>query len=206
MKTVRGAKCACLAFSDRDRLRTLLRDMPHVLAALDGSIRILDAAIERVPSSPGDVGARLLADAHLFRHVLRVQRFSLGEAFEVAKAIPDNAWDHADKTPCVFPTEFLIRGSDPEHVHPRTTRIFDRERGARLTDDRRFMLTRYAGTPFGETVARNEVCAYRFGWGVKRPDDRGGGARTPAQSTEPAAPTTTPGGGSSPSPSPTTGG
>jgi len=205
MERVKGAPCACFALTDRARLRALLRSLPRGLEALDHSMRLLDNAIEKT-ASPDRVDARLLADARLFRHVLAVQRFCLGEVLMVAKNIPADAWDHPDQIPCIFPEQYLLRGADPEHVVPRTTQIFDHQRGADLAEQRRGMLRRYAGTPFGETVARNEVVAYRFGWGRKVPPGRGKSQRTPAQSAQPKAPTTTPGGGSSGAPGATSGG
>jgi len=206
MVEVRSDSCLCMSWRDEAQHRDFLRDVARVLEALDEAIARLDAAIEGTPERPDDVDMRLLADAHLFRHVLVVQRFSLGEAAAVAKHLPADAWDHPDVYPTLFPDDFLLRGSDPEKVVPRTKRVFDREQAERVTEDRKFMLRRYRGTPFGETVAKNEVCTYRFGWGRKivlKPGDR---ARNPAESAPEEGPLTRPGGGSQPAPPPTSGG
>jgi hypothetical protein len=196
MKEARGRGCFCFALEDRSALKSLLRRLPDVLDALDAADKTLTAAIDRGSERLDDVDRRLLADAHLFRHVLRVQRFSLGEALSVAKDIPESAWDKPDKIPAIWRRFYLTTGDDPEHVVPRTERVYDPKRGERLAEERKFMLRRYAGTPFGETVARNPVYAYEFNWGrrMKKPD--GKGARNPAQSTDPA-PTTPPGGAGS---------
>jgi len=206
MAETRSDCSLCMSWQDEAQYRKFLRDIVRVLDALDECIGTLDAAIERASERPDDGDLRLLADAHLFRHMLVVQRFSLGEAAEVAKHIPSDAWDHPDLYPALFCDEFLLRGSDPAKVIPRTERIFDREQAERVTEDRKFMLQRYRGTPFGETVARNEVVTYRFGFGRKVICTPGDGVRNPAQSEKNEGPTTRPGGGSQPAPPPTSGG
>jgi len=206
MEEARSDCCFCMSWRDEAQHRDFLRDVTRVLKALDGCIATLDAAIEHTPERPDDIDLRLLADAHLFRHVLVVQRFSLGEAVAVARHLPADAWDHPDLYPALFCDEFLLRGSDPEKVIPRTKRIFDPEQAERVTEDRKFMLRRYRGTPFGETVARNEVVTYRFAFGRKIVRKPGEGARNPAESDQDEGPTTRPGGGSRPAPPPTSGG
>jgi len=206
MTETRADCCLCMSWHDEAQYRRFLHDVAHVLDVLDDCIGTLDAAIERVPEQPDDVDLRLLADAHLFRHMLVVQRFSLGEAAEAAKHIPADAWDHPDLYPALFCDEFLLRGSDPEKVIPRTKRVFDGKQAERVTADRKFMLERYRGTPFAETVARNEVVTYRFAFGRKVFGKPGDGVRNPAQSEPTPAPTTKPGGGSQPAPPPTSGG
>ncbi|MHC4941038.1 MAG: hypothetical protein ACYTHK_19040 [Planctomycetota bacterium] len=206
MKLTEGRCPGCFAFQSRSELQALLQSMPRVLEGIDRGIRILDRAIGRNPGRRDAVDARLFADAQLLRHILAVQRFSLGEVYEIAGRIRDDAWDKPDRTPCIFREDFLLPGADPAHVAPRTRHVFDLERGEALAAERRLLLQRYAGTPFGETVARNAVCAYRFGWGEKRPAGGGKGMRTPAQSAETPGPTTVPGGGSGSAPGTSSGG
>jgi hypothetical protein len=208
MREVRSRHCTCFAFEERTQLQTFLRDTPVVLAGLDRALTMIDAKLERTPAREDEVDRRLLADAHLFRHILAIQRFSLGEVLAVAKRIGRDAWDRPDKIPCIWDDPYLVRESDPDHVVPRVTWVHDPVRGEQLAAERRFLLRRYAGTPFAELVSRNEVKCYRFGWGQKFPDDRGRGFRNPSESNakKKDAPVTPPPGGSSGSPSPGTGG
>jgi hypothetical protein len=209
MKSVSGF-CAGCGIDDRPAQLAYMRRAPKVLEGIDRILLLLDRAIEHAPKRPDPVDRRLLADAHLFRHVLSVERFSLGEHLEVVRRIPRSGWDTPDRWPCVFEETYLARGADPEHVFPRYTKIFDTKRGLRVAEERRRMLRRYAGTPFAEVVARNRVYAFRFGWGIKVILDPGGRARNPAESdgavekTDP--PTPKPGGGSGASPGGRTGG
>ncbi|MHC4161011.1 MAG: hypothetical protein ACYTDU_05085 [Planctomycetota bacterium] len=208
MREVRSQQCACFAFDDYGRLRTFLRQTPVVLAGLDRALAILDRKLERTPAREDEVDRRLLADAHLFRHILAIQRFSLGEVLAVAKRIRRDAWDRPDRAPCIWDEPYLLRGSDPKHVVPRVSWVYDPVRGERLAAERRFLLRRYTGTPFAELISRNEVKCYRFGWGQSFPADRDRSFRNPSESNaqKKDAPVTPPPGGSSGSPGPGTGG
>lgn len=208
MRSVRQQRCTCFAFEDRTALMTFLRDTPVVLAGLDRALGILDRRLGHTPGREDEVDRRLLADAHLFRHMLAIQRFSLGEVYAIAKRIRRDAWDRPDRTPCIWYEGYILRGSDPEHVVPRSTWVNDPVRGEALAAERRFLLRRYAGTPFAELASRNEVQCYRFGWGRIFPGDRKESFRNPSESTakKKDAPTTPPPGGSGGSAAPGSGG
>jgi hypothetical protein len=209
MRAISSQRCtSCFDFEDRTSLLKFLRDTPDVLRGLDRALGILDSKLQRTPGREDVVDRRLLADAHLFRHILAIQRFSLGEVLAVAKRIGRDAWDRADKIPCIWSDPYLVRESDPDHVVPRVTWVHDPVRGEKLAAERRFLLRRYAGTPFAELASRNEVKCYRFGWGQKFPADRNRGFRNPAESDakKKDAPVTPPPGGSGGSAGPGTGG
>ena len=198
MSPLYGDVSTGLAWRDRTQFRAYLRAAPAALRAIDDAAEELTRAIDGLPGTPDDVDMRALAEAHLFRHVLLVQRFSLGEALEVAQAIPED-WFRADGSWVgLRPKVWIDEGADAVEPGETTAPARDAGRGQRVAEDRAAMLRRYRGTPFGETVARNRVYVWEAIVVHPGPAD-GKASRSPAQSGEPVPPTTpptTPGGSS----------
>lgn len=206
MEELRPSDSEAFAFAwpERERHRAFLRLVPDVLRDLDQVLDGLATAIAATDERPDDVDLRYLADAHLLRHIVLAQRFSLGEALAAARRVKDSAWDEPG-IPCIQPVVFLAPEHDPEAVRARTDAIDDHARGDALVADRKALLRRYGGTPFGESAARNGVNS----WEPSRMNDFAEGAatgRSPADSGDPRRPPDTPpGGGSSGSSGPGTG-
>jgi len=209
MKEVEDDTSLSLSWFDRAKWRDFLRAAPRALDELDGILGDLDRAIEQAGPSPADPDMRYLADAHLMRHIVLVQRFSLGEAYDLAQDVPEDAWKENGKIVTLRPLLYLDRARTADNVKPRTKDIRQPELGERVIADRKRELTRYAGTPFGETVGRNQVFTYRID--SARRIESGGSPppRNPAESSDPKeppeTPTTPPGGGSGGASGPSTG-
>ncbi|MCC6475245.1 MAG: hypothetical protein IT514_16040, partial [Burkholderiales bacterium] len=146
-----------LAWGNLAQLRAYLRAAPAALRAVDDAADLLTRAIDGLPDPPDEADLRTLAEAQLFRHVLLVQRFSLGEALEVAKAIPEGWFRNDGSWVALRPVVWIDEGADAAQPGETSAHAGAAERGRRVAADRAAMLRRYAGTPFGETVARNRV-------------------------------------------------
>lgn len=181
----RPGRCLACEWVDHADVRNHRRVVGDTLDGLDAAILTLDKALRATDEPTSDIDRRLAADADLFRHTLLTLRFSLGEIDAVNRLIGNDAWDLPDTYPLAAPTEFLLRGYEPEDVKPRTETVFDPDRAAELVADRKRMLARYRGTPWAATVARNTVNAYRLAFGKRRfTTGDGSGTRTPAESVE----------------------
>ncbi|MCE9637197.1 MAG: hypothetical protein K8T90_15940 [Planctomycetes bacterium] len=200
MHRIAGGEGMRTSWGTRDQHRAFLRAAPEVLARMDDAIEVLGRAVRDADRRLDDPDRRLLADAHLFRHVLLAERHSIGEALEEAKTVPDAWFDEKEMWVGLQPTLWVEAGADPERIDARFDLLRDRARGQAAVDDRAAMLRRYAATPFGETVARNQMYVWRaklFPRGTGSSD----ATRSPAEST-PTPPIPTPGGsGGAPGPS-----
>ena len=135
---------------------------------------------------------RLRADVELFRHTLLVHRFTIGEAFLTAQTLDESAFDRDRGAAFLRPYTWISSGRDPEKIKTNKNAILrDPRWGLRVRSDRRRMLERYRGTPFGELVARNSVRTVLASW---MPYGRGSGGNpsrnTPATSSAPPRPPT----------------
>lgn len=125
-------------------------------AALDQAARALDQGLAR----EADAAPRHAADARLFRHVVEVARFEVGEAQAAARAVP--AADFEEGAAVTLREEPWIRpGRDPERIETTTALPLDAAAAERVRAARAEHLRRFAGTPFGEEVALNPVLTFR---------------------------------------------
>jgi hypothetical protein len=160
------------------------------------AIARLDDVLRTAPTDGPD--RRYHADALLLRHILLVKKFQLGEALAAGKTCPENAWDDENLVPTLDPETFLRQEDDPEMVIPEDIEVHDKALGEEVVKARARHLARFAGTPFGELVARNPVLTYRvrlvpYGRGVptrETPSESDG----EGPSTPPRAPGSGPGG------------
>jgi hypothetical protein len=183
-------------WTDRSQRDEFVRRAEKAVVGLDRALTELDRAIAGAGAQPDDVDMRYLADAHHLAHALRAQRFGLGEGLAVARDVPDSAWD-GERYPGLRPVTFIARGADPEDVRALCPPVVEDAIGARLVDERKRALQRYAGTPVGETVARNDVFSYELTELEEVRIDPQDVGRSPAQSDAPPPPTTNPQGGGS---------
>ena len=190
------------SWANRDQYRTYLRAAPEALARMDDVLARLDRAVAAAQRSLDDADRRLLADVHMLRHVVRVQRHSLGEGLAEAKQVPDAWFSDREKWVGMRPIAWTEPGADPEAIRADFELLRDAERGRAALDDRAAMLRRYAGTPWGESVARNRMYVWRAEQ-FERGDANARASRSPAESS-PTPPPATPG-GSSGAPGPSTG-
>lgn len=184
----------------REDHQQFLRRVDRVLDATDRALHVLDHAIHAAGEPDDPVDRRYLADAHLFHHVLLVQRFSLGEARTLAKEVDKDAWDGKDApglSRVTWIPETPVDGK-PAMAHDRHR---DKALGKRVLEERGRLLVRYRGTPFGEQARRNRVCTWEPARVAKMTSKPGGMGETPAFSDRddppPTQPPPTPPGGSS---------
>jgi len=118
-----------------------LRRAEKVLRVYDRALKLLDRPIRRTIQPKDAIDRRYLADAHLLQFIVRAQRFAVGEAFELAKTVKDDAWK-GEQFPTLQPVP-----ADPQ---------------SEIMKQRAEFLKRYTGTPFGEQVRRNRVDTYRI--------------------------------------------
>jgi len=177
---------------DHDRF---VAECPPLLRILDGAIRRIDVAIGRARSPRDDRARRDLADARLLRHVLGCERFAWGEAYARGRRLMARPWGADGRIPSLQTVNWAERGGEgrPAVVHADVEPV-DMDRAAALLADRRFLIETYAGTPWGEMVARNRIVTYRLrrvrlgsGNPVRRPG---------LADTAPRPPDVTPSGGS----------
>jgi hypothetical protein len=201
MVRVPGGRGVGMAWSNRPQLRAYLSMAPEALRAIEEAEAELTRAIDRVPATPDAVDMRYLADAHLFRHVLRVQRFSLGEALAVARTIPDEWFRDDGSWVTLQPVTWIEDVPHASTADGDFGALADPARGRAVAADRGAMLQRYGGTPYGETVARNRVYVWRAII-VQPGSAQSKATRSPAEST-PTPPAPTPGGSSGSGAAPT---
>ncbi len=152
------------------------------IPALDRAIAVLDAALKTSGASSDPVDRRYAADADLLRHTLLVHRFTIGEALIVAENdVPADAWKDPKLQPGLSPSIAVLGGDTPATaVIPDGAPIRNRPLCERVRDDRRRVLEKYAGTPFGALVGKNRVSTLVF---TKTPYGNGVPGRTsPADS------------------------
>jgi hypothetical protein len=176
-----------------------MRNVGEHIGALDEAGRILDRALS-APKRKTGPARRWRADAELFRHIIAAYRFELGEARAAAQEIRESDWDDDKTCPGIADEIWIPRGSDPARVRKADHRgAWQPERGKKIAEARRGFLRRYAGTPFGEIVARNEVVTYRMKRYIKVEhfDEGPPDAGTPSESAARKSPTPRAGPGSS---------
>lgn len=184
-----------LGWITRDQHREFLRIAAAWIERADGALAVLDAALAAPPPA-SDPDARWWADAALFRQTLATVRFELAEAVAVARDLPADAFDDDSVWLTLVPVDWIEEGLSCEPVSGVEPR--DPAAAKALAAARQVHLDRFAGTPFGEIVARNAVVTFVV---ERRPKLEANGrppGRTPSESGAENVPTPPrPAGGSS---------
>lgn len=134
-------------------------------AALAQAASTLTRGIEKAAKDDGPAAARLRADAELFRHIVAVLHFEVGEALAAAKQVKADDFG-PEHCLTLRPLTWIERGDDPDAIRTSDVPLQDAAGGGRLKDARAAHLRRYRGTPFGLQVAANTVDTWRV---EKRP-------------------------------------
>ncbi len=182
-------------WENRGEYKQFVRAVPDIIAVIDRALLPLDKALET--DAPTDaVLRRYEADALYFRHALRCVRFAIAEAADAAKDVPKDAWKRGDQKPGPIEHAYVRQGRKPENVRPTNEIPFDLETAQALMAERKQLLARFRGTPFGEQLALNEINTMKPSWytHTNRVPDTG---LSPTESTDTKPKTgRVPGGGS----------
>ena len=200
-----GFSLGASIWSSAGEMKQHLKQIEKSKGAVDNALRILDAGIENGGEPGDDLEQRYQAEALLFRHALRVARLELDEMIRAAGRIPRSAWRTRDDQGVVRRT-WLRAGRDPEKIRFDAKRAPANMTAAQaIVEERKALLARFRGTPFGEQIALNPVDTYEPTTfeRVDRGPDTG---RSPTESVDLPKPTPKPPGGGSGGGGPTTGG
>lgn len=169
-------------WENRGEYKQFVRMAPDVIAVVERALAPLDKALEtEAPADP--VLRRYEADALYFRHALRCVRFAIAEAVDASKDLPKDAWKRGDQKPGVVEEAYVRQGRNPERVRPTSAVPFDLATAQALLEERKQLLARFRGTPFGEQLALNEIDTMRPTW-FTRTNRVPGTGLSPTESTD----------------------
>ena len=183
---------------------SFLLGMERRLGKLDLAIADLQRAVAAA-EDVDDVGRRYRADADLFLHILRLQRFHQAEmwgaflAFEAAPPVLGK-----DERLTWQPQTWVRGGPSPDALRLGAVYPHNSVAARAILAAHREILARYVGTPYAELVSRNQIHTYRIVVWKPGRSIRGGRGPSNSRSGTPQGPVT-PGPGGSTGGGPTTG-